>query len=94
VTKDLNKAFYWLNLASEQGYLDAKYNLGVMYEFGEGVTQSYDKAYQNYIYAARQGNLESQIKVAEMYRNGIGTDKNLDKSAYWLNKIEESKTSN
>jgi len=65
-----------------------------MYEFGEGVTQSYDEAYENYIYAARQGNLESQIKVAEMYRNGVGTDKNLNKSGYWLNKIEASKASN
>ena len=91
VTKDLNKAFYWLNLASEQGYLDAKYNLGVMYEFGEGVEQSFEMAYENYIYAARQGNLESQIKVAEMYKTGSGTDQDLEKSSYWLKKIEASK---
>ena len=91
VTKDLNEAFYWLNLASEQGYLDAKYNLGVMYEFGEGVEQSYKMAYENYIYAARQDNLESQIKVSEMYKTGSGTDQNLEKSSYWLKKIEASK---
>jgi uncharacterized protein len=94
VTKDLNKAFYWLNLASQKGYLDAKYSLGVMYEFGEGVDQNNEKAYENFIFAARKGNLESQIKVAEMYKNGIGTEKNLEKSAYWLDKIEESNVAN
>ena len=62
-----------------------------MYEFGEGVTQSFDKAYENFIYAARQGNLESQIKVAKMYRLCIGTDQNLEKSDYWLKQIENSK---
>jgi TPR repeat protein len=62
-----------------------------MYEFGEGVEQSFEMAYENFIYAARQGNLESQIKVAEMYKVGIGTDQDLEKSSYWLKKIEVSK---
>ena len=62
-----------------------------MYEFGEGVDQSYEKAYEYYLYAARRDNLESQIKVAEMYKEGIGTDKDLVKSAYWLKRIEDSK---
>ena len=62
-----------------------------MYEFGEGVEQSYEKAYEYYLYAARRDNLESQIKVAEMYKEGIGTDKDLDKSTYWLKRIEDSK---
>ena len=62
-----------------------------MYEFGEGVDQSYEKAYEYYLYAARRDNLDSQIKVAEMYKEGIGTDKDLDKSAYWLKRIEDSK---
>ena len=72
-------------------YTDAKYNLGVMYEFGEGVDQSYEKAYEYYLFAARRDNLESQIKVASMYRDGIGTEKDRDKSAYWLKRIEDSK---
>ena len=91
VEKDYQKAFKWLNLASEQNYIDAKYNLGVMYEFGEGVNQSYEKAYEYYLFAARRDNLESQIRVADMYRDGIGTDKDLDKRAYWLKRIEDSK---
>ena len=70
---------------------DDKYNLGVMYEFGEGVEKSYKKAYEYYLFAARRDNLESQIRVAEMYRVGIGTEKNLDKSDYCLTRIENSK---
>ena len=62
-----------------------------MYEFGEGVDQSYENAYEYYLFAARKDNLESQIKVANMYRDGIGTEIDLDKSAYWLKRIEDSK---
>ena len=62
-----------------------------MYEFGEGVEQSFEMAYENYIYAARQGNLESQIKVADMYKTGSGIDQDIEKSSYWLKKIEISK---
>ena len=77
-------------MSSEQNYIDAKYNLGVMYEFGEGVNQSFEKAYEYYLFAARRDNLESQIKLVEIYKQGIGTKKDLEKSSYWLNKISDS----
>ncbi len=63
-----------------------------MYETGEGVSQDFKKAYEYYIIAARRDNIDSQIKVAQMYQDGIGVEKDLEKSAYWLKKIEESKS--
>lgn len=38
--------------AAEQGDADAQYNLGVMYEFGDGVPQSYKQAVKWYTQAA------------------------------------------
>ena len=89
---DFNKAFNWISLSAEQGYLDAQHNLAQMYEAGEGVSQDFKKAYEYYIIAARRDNIDSQIKVAQMYQDGIGVEKDLEKSAYWLKKIEESKS--
>ena len=92
IAVDFNKAFSWISLSAEQGYLDAQHNLAQMYETGEGVSQDFKKAYEYYIIAARRDNIDSQIKVAQMYQDGIGVEKDLEKSAYWLKKIEESKS--
>lgn len=89
---DFNEAFKWISLSADQGYLDAQHNLAQMYEAGQGVDQDFNKAYNYYIIAARRDNLDSQIKVAQMYQEGIGTDIDPDKSAYWLRKIDESKS--
>ena len=35
----------WYTLAAEQGDADAQYNLGVMYENGDGVPQDYVRAH-------------------------------------------------
>ena len=91
VPLDFEKAFSWISLSANQGYLDAQHNLAEMYENGKGVKKNLEKAYENYLLAARKGNLDSQKRVAEMYKEGIGTEKNIEKSEYWLKQIEESK---
>ena len=45
----------WYRLAAEQGYDIAQYNLGVMYENGQGVPQDYKEAVKWYRLAAEQG---------------------------------------
>ena len=40
VPKDVMKAFKLFRLAAEQGHATAQYNLGVMYEKGEGSSRS------------------------------------------------------
>ena len=39
VAKDSERAFHWYSLAAGQGVAEAQYELGLMYEIGEGVTQ-------------------------------------------------------
>ena len=39
-----DKAFYWLNKASNQKHPYAQYNLGVMYQNGDFVKQDYEKS--------------------------------------------------
>jgi len=43
------------NLAADQGFARGQYNLGYMYEHGQGVTQSYSEARKWYTLAANQG---------------------------------------
>ena len=45
----------WVSLA-EQGYVDAQYNLGVLYDHGEEIPQDYNAALKWYNLATEQGN--------------------------------------
>lgn len=54
--EDNTKAVKWYILAAEQGHSKAQFNLGVMYDNGEGVLEDYVQAYAWYNLSAAQGN--------------------------------------
>ena len=55
VDVNYKKAIEWYKKAAEQGYADAQYNLGIMYENGHGVDQDDSMAMRWYAKAAAQG---------------------------------------
>jgi hypothetical protein len=57
---------------AEQGFAEAQYNLGVMYDNGKGVPQNYAQAVQWYRKAAEQGVAEAQNNLGLMYAKGLG----------------------
>lgn len=70
------KAFEWATKAAGQGLAQAQTNLGVMYEFGDGVHQDYHKAVEWYTKAAHQGDEFAQYELGEMYDKGLGVRQN------------------
>ncbi len=54
----------------------AHYELGTMYEAGEGIDQDYSKAFENYNCSAFQLNPDAQWKVALWCESGIGVEQN------------------
>jgi hypothetical protein len=54
VPQDDAEGVRWYRLAADHGYVNAQYNLGNMYETGEGVAQDYVQAYMWYDLAASQ----------------------------------------
>ena len=61
-----------VQVSAEQGYAQAQYNLGVMYENGQGVTQDFKEALQWYRLSAAQGDAYAQNNLGVMYANGRG----------------------
>ncbi|OJW69903.1 MAG: hypothetical protein BGO68_03215 [Candidatus Amoebophilus sp. 36-38] len=59
---------------SINGNATAKYNLGLMYENGWGVTQDHQKAFNFYKDAADQGNADAQNNLGNIYYNRDGND--------------------
>lgn len=74
----------WRPLA-EDGFDLAQFNLGYMYERGEGVPQDYSEAFQWYRRAAEQGDAGAQFNVALMYGKGEGVPQDYVMSHMWAN---------
>ena len=74
----------WRPLA-EQGYADAQYNLGLMYDNGLGVPQDDKEAVKWYRKAADQGVAAAQNNLGQMYRLGEGVLQNNTKGHMWFN---------
>ena len=70
---------------AEQGHAIAQYNLGVMYDNGEGVPQDYAEAVKWYQLAAEQGHAKAQNNLGVMYAKGRGVEQDDVLAHMWCN---------
>ena len=63
----------------------AQYNLGVMYDNGQGVPQDYKTAVKWYTLAAEQGTAVAQYNLGTMYALGNGVIQDNVYAHMWLN---------
>ena len=73
----------WGPLANS-GEPRAQNNMGIMYERGWGVTQSYTEAMSWYRKAADQSLPEAQYNLGTLYHNGYGTEVNNSQAVSWF----------
>lgn len=66
-----------------------QYNLGVVYNTGEGVAQDYSEAAQWYRKAADQGFPPAQFNLGTLYSEGKGVTQNLERAVYWWRKAAD-----
>ena len=72
----------WRPLA-EQGVANAQYNLGVMYDNGEGVPQDYAEAVKWYLLSAEQGYAPAQKSLGDIFLFGRGVVNDYSKATKW-----------
>jgi uncharacterized protein len=70
--KDYKEAVRLYRLSAEQGNAEAQYNLGLMYDKGQGVPQDYKEAVKWYRLAAEQGDAYGQFNLGLMCHEGKG----------------------
>jgi TPR repeat protein len=68
---------------ADQGDAAAQYNLGFMYDLGQGVPQDYAEAAKWYRLAADQGNAGAQTDLGFMYEYGEGVLQNYAEAVKW-----------
>jgi uncharacterized protein len=75
---------------AEQGNAIDQFNVGTMYDYGQGVTKNYKKAIFWYTKAAQQGFFKAQHNLGVMYENGKGVPQDFKKAIYWYTKAAEN----
>jgi hypothetical protein len=70
---------------SEQNDPRAEFNLGFMYEKGQGLLQDYEQAVSWYQKSADQGYVWAQNNLGTMYREGRGVAQDLVQAHMWFN---------
>ena len=83
--KDYVTAAKLYRVTADQGDAKAQYNLGFMYEVGQGVTQDYKEAVRLYRLSADQGNADAQFYLGFMYEVGQGVTQDYVRAHMWLN---------
>ena len=77
------QSFEETKLLAEQGYVNAQYNLGNMYDRGEGVPENDAEAVKWFRLAAEQGYVNAQYNLGVMYSNGEGVPQNDIRAYVW-----------
>jgi hypothetical protein len=77
------EAVKWCRKAAKQGNVRAQFNLGQMYEWGDGVTQDIAEAVKWYRQAAVQGGAAAQFKLGSCYCDGEGVKQNTAEAVKW-----------
>ena len=83
VFEDDVEAISWYRLSADQGFAAARYNLGAMYDHGDGVREDDVEAVRWYRLAADQGFPAAQYNLGVMYHEGSGIGQNLAEAARW-----------
>ena len=83
------EAAKWYRAAAEQGDARAQFNLGLCYENGEGVEQSYAMAVRWYCVAAEKGDVNAQFNLAVSYEKGQGVRQSYIEAVKWYRAAAE-----
>jgi TPR repeat protein len=81
--KDFTAALRILRPLADQGDAAAQFNLGVMYDKGQGLSQNFSEAVKWYRLSADQGLRESQCSLGNMYNLGKGVSIDHAEAVKW-----------
>lgn len=84
----------WQIQIAEQGDVEAQFNLGMRYSYGQDVPMDNTEGFKWCARAAEQGHVEAQMKLAQMYENGQGVPKSLTEAVKWYTKSGEQGCAN
>jgi TPR repeat protein len=88
--RDFGEAEKWYRQAAEKGVASAQFNLGVMYDLGQGVSRNYEEAAKWYRKAAEQGYAGAMCNLAILYYNAQGVKRDLAEAYAWFTRAQQA----
>ncbi len=88
--QDHTAALAWFQKAAKAGSLDARIDVGRLYEHGQGTPRDPKMALCLYRTAAEAGSVAGMLLMGRAYRNGIGVSQDDDEAAKWYRKAAEA----
>ena len=70
IDKDLEKAVYWYQMASEEGHSKAPFNIGIIYANGEVTDKDLTLALEYFLLSAERGNKEAKNFIKLLKQHG------------------------
>ncbi len=89
VDNDYQKAREHYQYAADKGSVIASYNLGLLYERGEGCAVDLEKAEKLYLDAATKGHTQAMVQLGGIYMSAPGRLNDTDKAVEWYKKAAE-----
>ena len=90
VKQNIFEAAKWYQKAAEQGIANAQYNIGYLYDWGQGgLSQNRVEAIKWYKKASGQGNGEASLRLGAMYMYAVGVEKDEKEAIVWYKKAAE-----
>jgi len=86
---DYETAYRLIKPLAEKGLPEAQFNIGLLYDKGQGVPQNYAEAVTWYRKAAEQGNAKGQYSLGRMYIKSQGVPQDYAEAVTWLRKAAE-----
>lgn len=68
---------------AQQGHIKAQFNMGLLYEKGQGVPQDLQEAYRWYYLAGAQGDAYTQNVLGKLFEYGQGVPQDYIQAIYW-----------
>lgn len=90
VEAEPGEAFAWMSKAAAGGEPDAAFNVGYMFEHGQGVERNPDLAFGFYYDLALTGHVLAQNSLGLAYANGIGTAVDHVEAVHWFRAAAEA----
>lgn len=82
--KNYKNAAYWYHKSAMQGNADAQYNLGCLYQNGQGVDIELSRACYWYTIAAENGNAKAMRNLSVLYETGSYVEQDDEQAFFWI----------
>ncbi len=84
VSKSKHARYFYAKRASNEGNIQAKYDLAMMYALGNGVKKDTRKAFNLFHSAARKGHVGAKYCMGINFEKGLGVRTQHELARYWF----------